>query len=96
MYRTMAERIRRARRLAGLTQRAVAAALGVGRSAVAQWELEPGTRPCEANLRALAALLGCSRDWLAGISEPQRASTQRLLAARAAVPVAESARSPAG
>lgn len=94
MYRTMAERIRRARRVAGLTQRAVAAALGVGRSAVAQWELEPGTRPSEANLRALAALLGCPRDWLAGVSESQRASTQLLLAARAAVPAAESVQLP--
>lgn len=60
-----AARIRLARRAAELTQAEVAAAIGVGRSAVAQWECAQGSRPSTAHLEALAKSLRCSFEWLA-------------------------------
>lgn len=49
--------ISRARKHHGLTQERVAAVIGVSRSAVAQWEMENGTRPDPANARKLMKLL---------------------------------------
>ncbi|HEY9400534.1 MAG TPA: helix-turn-helix transcriptional regulator, partial [Luteimonas sp.] len=47
-------RIRRARTLAGLTQTALAARLGVQRTAVTQWECERGTSPSVEHLSQIA------------------------------------------
>jgi transcriptional regulator with XRE-family HTH domain len=63
-------RIRAARREKGWTQQALADAVGVSRSAVAQWETDrAGQVP--ANLTQMAAALGTSVDWLRrGTEEP--------------------------
>jgi len=58
-------RIRHARRIAQLTQAAFAKALGVGASAVAQWELPKGTSPTIRHLIDMAALSGVAFEWLA-------------------------------
>ncbi len=59
------ERIREARRLAGLTQEMLAAELGISRSAVAQWEMAEGTAPSVENLIALARRSGLHFEYLA-------------------------------
>ena len=61
----MSVRIRYARRLIGLSQSALAKALGVGPSAVAQWELPTGTSPTLAHLTEIAKVAGISFEWLA-------------------------------
>jgi len=58
-------RIRHARRLAGLTQAKLAEAIGVGASAVAQWELPNGTSPTAEHLERIATVCGVSFEWLA-------------------------------
>jgi transcriptional regulator with XRE-family HTH domain len=58
------ERIRHARIDAGLSQLAIAQELGVGRSAVSQWEQVGGTRPSIGNLTALGLLTATSLYWL--------------------------------
>lgn len=63
--KTMSTRLREARRRAGLTQNALAARIGVCRSAVAQWERVDGTYPTSANLGLLAVTLACPYEWLA-------------------------------
>lgn len=58
-------RARQARRRAGLSQAALAAKIGVARSAVAQWErLRGGTRPCNENLARFAVVTDVSHEWL--------------------------------
>ncbi|HBK45541.1 MAG TPA: transcriptional regulator [Xanthomonadaceae bacterium] len=59
------ERIREARRLTALTQEALAAELGVTRSAVAQWEMADGTAPSVENLIGLAQRSGLRFEYLA-------------------------------
>ena len=59
----LATRLREARTKAGLTQAGLAEALGVSRSAVAQWETGRAGQ-IRANLLALAAALGVSATWL--------------------------------
>lgn len=54
----MGEKIRAYRRSAGLTQRELAAALGLNPSAVALWETGRA-EPTVHNLRRLADILGC-------------------------------------
>ena len=56
-------RIKLARQAAGLTQDGLAAAVGVSRSAVAQWETERSGQ-VGANLARVAALLGVSPAYL--------------------------------
>jgi transcriptional regulator with XRE-family HTH domain len=63
--RSVTSRLRIARRSANLTQAMLAATLGVGRSAVAQWEREDGSSPTVAHLSELARALDCSFEWLA-------------------------------
>jgi transcriptional regulator with XRE-family HTH domain len=63
--RSVANRIRLARRAAGLTQADVAEQLQVGRSAVAQWERADGSNPAATNLAKLAIVLECAFEWLA-------------------------------
>lgn len=63
--KSVSARVRLARRAARLTQAEVAQLLGVGRSAVAQWERTDGSRPSVSHLTALAQKLDCSFEWLA-------------------------------
>ena len=59
------ERIRLARRHAGLSQSALAKAVGVQRSAVSHWEAVDGKSPSMANLRRVATVTGVQFEWLA-------------------------------
>jgi transcriptional regulator with XRE-family HTH domain len=61
----LAERIRRARRIAGLSQQGLASALGVTRSAVSNWESTNAARPASVRLAALANVLKVSFEWIA-------------------------------
>ena len=64
-------RIRLARRRNNMTQADLAAALGVSRSAVGNWEGAARTVPDAANLLGIAAATGVSCDWLiSGRGEP--------------------------
>lgn len=58
-------RIRRARRHAGLSQAALAASVGVQRSAVSHWEAANGKNPSVRHLREIAATTGVQFEWLA-------------------------------
>ena len=58
-------RIRLARRHGGLSQAALAAAVGVQRSAVSHWEASPGKTPSASHLRQLALVTGVQFEWLA-------------------------------
>jgi transcriptional regulator with XRE-family HTH domain len=58
-------RIRHARRLARLTQAKLAESIGVGASAVAQWELPNGTSPTVEHLDRIAGVCHVSFEWLA-------------------------------
>lgn len=60
---TLGEKIREARRQAGLTQEQLADKLSVSRPAVAKWETDKGV-PDVGNLKAVAALLNVSVDYL--------------------------------
>ncbi len=60
----MAERIRRVRRKAGLSQSALAERLHVRRSAVSNWESVNDVQPSLQNLIALAKACGISFEWL--------------------------------
>lgn len=55
--------IKTQRELSGLSQRALAAALGVSSPAVCKWE-SGQSDPTLANLRAMAVLFGCTLDEL--------------------------------
>ena len=59
----MQERIRRARRRAGLSQTGLAAAVDVRRSAVSNWESADGVLPSMQNLLAIAKACRVSLDW---------------------------------
>jgi transcriptional regulator with XRE-family HTH domain len=61
----LAERIRKARRIAGMSQQALADAMGVTRSAVGNWEIVGGARPASARLAQLACTLRVNFEWLA-------------------------------
>lgn len=61
---TLGERIRMARRFAGLSQAALAERSSVTASAVAQWEHPGGTRPALDRLKAIAQALRVPVDWL--------------------------------
>lgn len=58
-------RIKHARRVAGVTQALLARAVGVGPSAVAQWESPGGSSPTVAHLVQIAVSCGVSFEWLA-------------------------------
>ena len=60
-----AERIKQARKDAGLSQGALAERLGVDRSAVAQWERQTAASPTVSNLAKIALVTGVSFEWLA-------------------------------
>jgi transcriptional regulator with XRE-family HTH domain len=68
------DRLRRARRLASISQASLAQAVGISPSAVAQWEQIDGTLPGLAHLVAVARVTGVSVDWLAtGAGRPRYA-----------------------
>lgn len=58
-------RIRLARRHSGLSQMALAAAVGVQRSAVSHWESTQGKHPKVAHLRQIALVTAVQFEWLA-------------------------------
>jgi transcriptional regulator with XRE-family HTH domain len=61
----LSDRIRRARRLANVSQASLASRVGVGSSAVAQWELAHGTTPTVDHLAAIACCCAVRFEWLA-------------------------------
>ncbi|MDI9237598.1 helix-turn-helix domain-containing protein [Lysobacter sp. LF1] len=62
---TPQQRIRLARRHAGLSQAALGAVVGVQRSAVGHWEAARGKFPSVAHLREVALVTGVQFEWLA-------------------------------
>lgn len=62
---TSQQRIRLARRHAGLSQAALGGAIGVQRSAVSHWEASQGKHPSVDHLRQLALVAGVQFEWLA-------------------------------
>ncbi|HEY0505488.1 MAG TPA: helix-turn-helix transcriptional regulator [Lysobacter sp.] len=62
---TPQQRIRLARRHAGLSQAALGAAVGVQRSAVGHWEAARGKFPSVGHLREVAMVTGVQFEWLA-------------------------------
>ncbi|HEY5613672.1 MAG TPA: helix-turn-helix transcriptional regulator [Lysobacter sp.] len=62
---TSQQRIRLARRHAGLSQAALGTAIGVQRSAVSHWEASQGKHPSVDHLRQLALVAGVQFEWLA-------------------------------
>lgn len=79
-----AQRIRLARRTAGLSQAQLALELGVQRSAVSHWEAQRG-KPSMTHLRQLALLTGVQFEWLATGRGPMTPSPEALLDSVAAV-----------
>lgn len=63
--RSLSDRIRLSRRKANLTQKALAHAIRVNRSAVSNWEMEGGSCPSSRNLQRLAYVCQVSHEWLA-------------------------------
>ena len=59
------QRMRLARRHAGMSQAALAQAVGVQRSAVSHWEATAGKSPNAAHLREAALVTGVQFEWLA-------------------------------
>lgn len=74
----LSTRIRHARRLAALTQATLAKAVGVGPSAVAQWELPIGTAPTIEHLIEIAVLSGVAFEWLATGRGPVTLGAQEI------------------
>lgn len=62
---TPQQRIRLARRHAGLSQAALASAVGVHRSAVSHWEAHQGKLPSMCHFQQLAVVTGVQFEWLA-------------------------------
>lgn len=60
---TLGEKLKEARKQAGLSQEQLAEKLGISRSAVAKWETDKGI-PDVDNLKALSGLLSVSIDYL--------------------------------
>lgn len=60
-----AARIRTARRRAGLSQKDLAARIGVSRGAVANWESASGVLPATERLQHIAHVTGTAFEWLA-------------------------------
>ncbi|TWI10339.1 helix-turn-helix transcriptional regulator [Aerolutibacter ruishenii] len=82
---TSQERIRLARRHAGLSQAALGAVVGVQRSAVSHWEATDGKHPSVNHLRAIALATGVQFEWLATGRGLMRPSAEAALDAIAAV-----------
>jgi len=67
----LADRIRRARRSARLSQSGLAARVGVTSSAAAQWEHPDGTKPGLSRLQSIATATAVNFEWLATGRGPQ-------------------------
>lgn len=78
----LADRIRMARRKAGLSQSKAAEGLGVHRGTVGHWERGAGHRPTSGNLMQLAMLLAVSYEWLATGRGSMQLSSDDVPAAR--------------
>ena len=76
---SMQARIRMARRHAGLSQSALAQAVGVQRSAVSHWEAPQGKHPRVAHLRGIAMTTGTQFEWLATGRGPMTLSREHEL-----------------
>ncbi len=61
---TPQQRIRLARRTAGMSQNQLAKAVGVQRSAVSHWEAANGKNPNVSHLREVAQVTGIQFEWL--------------------------------
>lgn len=72
---SISSRIRRARRIARLSQADLSDRVGVQRSAVAQWEHDHGTRPTVENLARVAEATEVSFEWLATGRGPIRSDS---------------------
>ena len=73
---TIAEKIKAARKRAGLSQQELADAIHVSRSAVAKWESDKGLPDIE-NLKAIAKLFGMTLDELAGEGDEVRCTLRK-------------------
>ena len=77
--RMLGERIRTARRKVGLSQEALAASLGVQRSAVSNWECAEGASPTVTNMLQLAKTTQVAFEWLATGRGPMALAHDSLL-----------------
>lgn len=75
---SLAERVRSARRAAGLSQDALATKLGIRRAAVTQWEQPAGTQPSVLNLRQTAMETSVSFEWLATGRGPMQPASDEV------------------
>ena len=73
---TPQQRIRLARRHAGLSQAALGTVVGVQRSAVSHWEATNGKHPSVNHLREVALATGVQFEWLATGRGSMRPSTE--------------------
>ena len=76
--REIAERIRQARKLSGLSQQEVEAAIGKAKNAVSRWE-RAEVQLDATDLGKLARLFTVSADWLLGIDEEVEMSEVELV-----------------
>jgi transcriptional regulator with XRE-family HTH domain len=74
-----AQRIRLARRHAGLSQTQLAEKVGVRRSAVSHWESAEGKNPSMTNLRAVATVTQVQFEWLATGRGTMQVSAEQAL-----------------
>lgn len=72
------DRLRHARRIAGLSQAALAVRVGICGSAVAQWEQRDGTSPRVEHLARVACVCGVAFEWLATGRGPMTADGIRV------------------
>ena len=84
MAETLAQRIRRARLHRAITQKELAALVGISRTAMHQLEKGETRDPRMSHLRTLADVLGVSMDYLAGRQDTPAPKRPR---ARQAAPV---------
>ena len=80
------ERVRLARRKAGLTQATMAQQMGISRGAVANWESSGQIRPSTENLQKFAALTGTTLDWVLSGRGPMLMEEQAAPASTIASP----------
>ena len=78
------ERVRMARRLAGLSQSQLAESVGVQRSAVSHWESPKGKSPSVSHLREVALATGTQFEWLATGRGPMTSEATQAEAASGA------------
>lgn len=74
-----AQRIRLARRHAGLSQTQLAQKVGVRRSAVSHWESAEGKNPSVTHLRTIATVTQVQFEWLATGRGAMQVSTEQAL-----------------